>query len=120
MQDLDFVLKNFEAYIRSERALSENTIDAYIRDLIFFKNFIEKSKYASASICRMFVSIKVFFRFLKKEDIIKVDISKNLDVPKIWQLLPNVLSFTEVENLLNIIDTTSFILSIDKAILELI
>ena len=141
MQDLDFVLKNFEAYIRSERALSENTIDAYIRDLIFFKNFIEKkasqlqdiskdhiveylkilkSKYASASICRMFVSIKVFFRFLKKEDIIKVDISKNLDVPKIWQLLPNVLSFTEVENLLNIIDTTSFIGSRDKAILELI
>ncbi len=144
MQDLiDIQIYGFISYIKSEKGLSQNTILAYSKDIKTFSEFLKKKKikefkkvkqdeiieylsilktknYASATISRIFVAIKVFFRFLKKEGIVNIDISRYFDVPKIWQLIPSVLTYEEILNLLNQPKTDSFIGARDKAILEVL
>nr|NGX29452.1 Tyrosine recombinase XerD [Candidatus Anoxychlamydiales bacterium] len=65
-------------------------------------------------------AIKVLFRFLKKENVIKKDITLYLDLPKIWQFLPSVMTYQEVDSLLNQIKTDDLIGARDKAVLELL
>jgi integrase/recombinase XerD len=137
-------LSSFLAYIGTEKGLSKNTIEAYGRDLRFFLTFINKEKkknslemishediisyissikskdYAGASLSRMFISIKVFFRFMKKEGAIDKDVTQFLELPKIWQLIPCVMSYSEVEVLLLQPDVTTYLGARDKAILELL
>lgn len=114
-------LLDFLDYICSEKGLSSHTVEAYGRDLTLFAAFIGHPclwkeitsakivdflsslygrSYASSTICRILVSLKVFFRFLKKEGEISVDLGNYLDTPKIWQLVPEVLSIEEVDLLL--------------------
>lgn len=123
-------LPDFLAYIASEKGLSRNTIEAYKRDLqlyldskqdvVAFLSFLRKQQYSSATVARMLVSIKLFYRFLRKENIIKEDKTSLIESPKLWQLIPEVLSEKEVEELLNACDTRSNIGARDRAILELL
>lgn len=116
---------DFIAYCRSEKGLSLNTLDAYSSDITHFLSFIktynpsvlsylaitqehiiqflkflQQKKYASASSSRAFISIKIFFRFLKRERLITKNITEYLESPKLWQLIPEVLTQEEVEALL--------------------
>jgi integrase/recombinase XerD len=131
---------DFVDYIRSERGLSSNTIEAYGRDVrsfaevlkvqnwnevtpesvLIFLAHLKECSYASSSICRILVSIKVFFRFLKKERLISLDLNNYFDTPKVWQLIPDVLSIEEMDALLLQPNPKNFIGSRDKAILELL
>ena len=135
-------LHKFLIYISSEKGLSKNTALAYKKDLedffIFFQSlnksflsvcqedivsyfsFLKIKKYASATIYRIFVSIKVFFRFLKKEGFFEKDIISSLESPKIWQLIPTVMTYNEVERLLTAPDITTFVGARDKALLEVL
>lgn len=132
-------LKDFFCYAASEKGLSKNTLQAYERDLSYFIAFIEKQplcsfsevnenhitlylqelhtkKFASATLCRMIISVKVLFNFLKREKIISNNLALYLETPKLWQLIPNVLSVDEVEAILEAIDHSFR----DKAIIELL
>lgn len=133
-------IDDFLNYLKSERGLSSNTISAYGRDLAAFSNFIKHQdfssvrsqdilsflshlqveKYASSSICRMLVALKVFFRFLKRERVISVDLGCYFETPKIWQLIPEVLQIEEIDALLAQPKRDNRIGSRDKAILELL
>lgn len=135
-------LQNFLAYLTTERILSPNTIEAYGRDIkaffVFLKekgvglegvgkeeifSFLQRqkaAKYASSSICRRLIALKVFFRFLKKEGVTSKDISSYFETPRLWQLLPEVMSTEEVETLLHAIDPVDEISARDRAVLELI
>ncbi|MBI5345525.1 MAG: site-specific tyrosine recombinase XerD [Chlamydiae bacterium] len=139
---LDLHVKGFLAYISAEKGLSINTSEAYFRDInsfcdfikgtvshfrevkqehiIDFLAFLQKKELKGSSICRTFIAIKVFFRFLKKEGVIPLDISYYFEMPKIWQLIPAVMSYEEVERLLSQPNVDTFIGSRDKAILELL
>lgn len=132
--------RDFLDSIRLEKGLSPHTIDAYGRDIgafaafikpktpsdilpedIFsFISFLRGKNYASATVCRMLVSLKVFFRFLKKEGEITIDMSRYFDTPKLWQLIPEVLSTEETDALLNSPNLENGIGVRDKAILELL
>lgn len=131
---------DFLDYLRSEKGLSPHTIEAYGRDIRSFAHFLplkhwqqvdpptllsflshlKEKNYAASSICRMLVAIKVFFRFLKKEGEISVDLGRYFETPKIWQLVPEVLTQEEVEALLAQPKPDSFLGARDKAILELL
>lgn len=134
------IFDEFLRYLRSERGLSANTLEAYGRDVGSFLQFVDQKEvacidreeiiaflaqlqakqYASSSIARCLIALKVFFRFVKQEGMHRDDLGRHLDTPKLWQMLPEVLSPKEVEALLSQPDGASKQGSRDKAILELL
>lgn len=135
--------KDFISYIASEKGLTPNSIEAYGRDTANFLNYCEgqgitdvtsiqenhivgylsvlnSKKYASSSIHRMLISIKVLFKFLKRESILKVNPTQHLSTPKLWQLIPEVLTLDEMEKLLEQPDTEIEEGCRDRAILEVL
>ena len=139
MQEL---IESFLNYLSVERFLSKNTIVSYRRDLTkyigYLKNckinslsetsrknisdfmFTLKDKGLSAnSIARNLVAIKVFYRFLVRERILKDDPSGLLESPRLWKKIPDVLSVPEVEALLGACDLYQTQGIRDRAILEL-
>lgn len=136
-------IRDFLSYIASEKGVSPHTVEAYGRDVKSFVHFLEtlnvtaltevtqdhalkflsfmQSKgYASASTCRALIALKVFFRFLKREGDIPINIMHYFDTPKLWQLIPEVLSIQEIEKLLEQPKTDHFAGARDKAILEVL
>lgn len=120
MQEL---VESFLNYLSVERSLSNNTIAAYRRDLNKYISCLEKSRISAlsqstrkdisdfmfrlkdnglnaSSIARNLAAIKVFYRFLVRERILKVDPSSLLDSPRLWKRIPDALSSQEVEDLL--------------------
>lgn len=130
------LLSDFIVYLRSEKGLAQNSIEAYGRDiggflekfsspfhqdqLIQHLSFLKAQGYASTSVARMLISLKVFFRFLYREKIIERDISQSMESPKLWQLIPEVLTLEEVERLLNAPSTQTYLGARDRAILEVL
>lgn len=110
------LIQDFLSYIGSEKGLSVNTIESYGRDIRRFceglKGMAEEREilshlgelkekgYASSSIYRALMALRVFFRFLKSEGLIEKDPTVLLESPKMWQLIPEVLTAEEVERLL--------------------
>ena len=135
--------KDFLEYIASEKGLAQNTIEAYGRDIEVFSAFLcnanvlsfaavtpedimtfiahlKTKDYASSSVCRSLIAIKVLFKFLKRENYIANNITLNLDTPKLWQLIPEVLTCAEVDKLLNQPDPNTLKGARDKAVLEVL
>lgn len=136
-------LHDFYIYLASEKGLSSNTLEAYQRDLSGYLSFLQSKEirqwkeieiqdltdfisvkkakeYASSSIYRAFIAIKVFFKFLKREGIITNNIMTLVENPKVWQLIPHVLSEEEMERLLAQPDAKSMKGAREKAILEVL
>lgn len=140
---LDAALDDFLIYIASEKGLSPRTIEAYRNDIAAFFNFLKNlgitrveeikedylvdfighlkaQDYASASIARNLVAIKVLCRFLKREGMVSSNVALHLETPKVWQLIPEVLTYEEIERLFNAPDVSTEQGARDKAILEVI
>lgn len=136
-------LDDFLFYIGSEKNFSKNTIEAYRRDLNKFIDLLKQRKInsltnvkedeilafslslrnaslASSSISRAMIALKSFFRFLRKERLIQSEETLYLDTPKMWQLIPEILTQQEVVNLLNTPDKKSSIGIRDRALLEVL
>ncbi len=127
----------FLSYLGSERGLSSHTIAAYRNDLESFAAFLNGDPItadrildylsclkgegaASATLCRKLAAIKAACRFWKRERVIVKNPAADLDSPKLWQLLPQVLSASQVEALLSAPDPDTPIGARDRAILELL
>lgn len=140
---MEVLIDDFCSYIASEKGLSQNTVEAYQRDISSFVRFLELQGmtaveevaqeqivsflaslngrgYATSSISRALIAIKVFFRFLKRERVVEKNAAFYLESPKLWQLIPDVLSAAEVEALLAAPQRDSFIGARDRAILEML
>ena len=133
-------IAEFLDFIRTEKGLSRNTIEAYGRDLRLFAQSVPLSHvnaiapetiiaflskltergYAGSSISRMLIALKVFFRFLKREGKIAADLGCYFETPKIWQFIPQVLTCEEIEELLKQPKGDDAISARDRAILELL
>lgn len=123
--ELSAIIKNFSTYLILEKGLSKNTVSAYASDISFFLEYLKTKNledYAalkrddiltylescseqnmeSTSIARKLVSIKVFFRYLLTERLIQSDITDIMNSPKLWRILPDFLSITEVSKLLDV------------------
>lgn len=135
-------IKEFLDYLSVERGLSKNTITSYGEDLEKFACYIESkginnldsikrsdiTKYmlhlkdsglSSNSISRNLVAIKVFYKFLVREGLLKIDIAGVLESPKLVRPLPEVLSSSEVDKLLSMPNGHDWMGIRDKAALEI-
>ena len=114
----------FLNYLSVERALSQNTIISYREDLKAYASFLEKNKVgllskttrsditnfmlsqrdrgiSANSVARRLAAIRMFYRFLVRERIIKSDPTILVDSPKLWKKIPDTLSLNEVDALLS-------------------
>lgn len=132
----------FLDYLSVERGLSSNTLVSYRRDLDTYLKFLdavakktvsatsredirdfmmhEKDKGLSVnSIARNLAALRTFYRFLAREKLIKADVSSYIDSPKLWKKIPDILSFDEVERLIESSDLNKPQGIRDRAIMEL-
>lgn len=126
-------IREYKQYLIVEKGASKNTMFAYIRDILAFSNYVyETTKVdqieeitkkhveeylkvmntalSSRTISRRLVSLRNYYIFLVKENIVKKNIMSQFDMPKTKQYLPTVLSEQEVKQLLDsieIVDATS-------------
>lgn len=138
---MDELADQFINYLRVERGLADNTVQAYSRDLTRFFLFLEERKLSpleisrdritehvgmlarrlsSKSVVRNISAIKTFFRFLVSEGMIKSSPARLLETPRLYRRLPGVLSQAEVERLLCQPDPSKPVGQRDRAMLELL
>lgn len=134
--------KSYKAYLQLEKSLSDNSVEAYLRDLEkltqylqsvnelkpppgislkdleSFIHFIAKPGINAASQARVISGIKSFFKFCMIENIITKDPSVLLESPKLKRTLPDVLSFEEIESIISKINLSTPDGTRNKAILE--
>jgi len=109
-------LRNYlqsDAHIDSWEDVTEETLSSYVL-------YLENQNYASSSISRSIASIRAFFQYLEKKNLIKENPAENIKPPKIEKKPPQVLGVAEVEKLLAQPDTESTKGMRDSAMLELL
>ena len=128
-------------FLRLERGLSDNTVAAYGRDLAQFAQSLgakppaevargdildhlmrlRDQNLAPSSVGRKLVAIKVFFRFLAGQGLLRADPSGVIESPRLMKGLPEVLDVEEMTRLLRAADGLGGKKSVrDRAILELL
>lgn len=129
-------LKEFYNYLKLEKRYSNNTINSYYLELNKFNEYIKKDllkvnredikkyiKYignkSSKTISHTISSLKCFYNYYEKLDKIKNNPLVNIEIPKIEQHLPTILTLEEVLSLLDIEVKTPYDAR-NKAILELL
>ncbi len=140
---MSVLIQKFIDYLKDEKELASNTLEAYNRDLRQFNDYINKNNIeniinvnktfiitylmfqqkkgkAASTISRSLASIRSFFQYLLNEGIIKEDPTVNMNSPKQEKKLPDILTPDEVEILLNQPDTENAKGVRDRAMLELL
>lgn len=132
----------FLTYNRVEKGLSANTISAYQQDLHKFAAFAAKRKLVfeairrddlvdfltglyhqkleSRTVARHLVTVRNFFRFALRQELIHADPAANLDSPKIRRSLPGCLRVGEVDRILEQPDANTSLGLRDRAMLEVL
>ncbi|HNY09968.1 MAG TPA: site-specific tyrosine recombinase XerD [Candidatus Wallbacteria bacterium] len=140
---MDHLVDAFLNYVAVEKGLAANTIESYSQDLNQFNKFLKdlgvieikdltKQQILEfmgrmkelgkrpTTISRKITTLRNFFKFLVRERTIEIDFSKYFELPHIYKKLPEVLSITEVTNLLNAPDVNSVLGLRDRAMFELL
>ena len=140
--DWNSSIKGFKSYLKLERSLSKNSIDAYIHDVEKLAQFlslqhqqpsvskvqpkdikeflvwITELGMTASSQARVLSGIKAFYKYLLLEDIVKTDPSTLIESPKLGRKLPDTLSLDEINKMLDTIDVSTPEGTRNKAILE--
>lgn len=122
-------IKRFRRYLRLERSYSENTLDAYMRDIDKLRVFISKRDDSDRSLlnvtledlqeflaslfdlgisprsqARIISGLRTYYKFLMLDGFTENDPTELLESPKQGEHLPEVLSVEEVDDMLSAID----------------
>ena len=130
------LIRDFEYYLKIERAMSPNTVASYSSDV---SKFFESCQISAASVpaeeiigylssltvskrtqARFLSSLRSFFDWLILEGERTDNPCDKVDFPKLGQYLPEVLSLEEVEAILDSPDTSTLNGLRDHAILEVL
>lgn len=137
------ILEDFIKYLIVEKNYSDYTILNYRKDLEVFLEFLDKEhinkykdidykilrlylnemfnkKYSSKTISRNLSSLRTFFKYLSREEIIDFNPMILISNPKQEKRLPSYLNYKELEDILDIPDTNSVLGLRDASILELL
>lgn len=134
-------IRTFLNCLRVEKGLSDNTIQAYRRDMVKFAAFATSRNLAtkdvrrgdvvdflgslyrkgldSRSVARHLVTVRHFFRFSLMEGHVDDDPAATIESPRFRQSLPEFLSVEEVDRLLAQPDTSAMVGMRDRAMIEL-
>lgn len=129
--------KDYETYLKIERAMSRHTVASYCSDVRKFldqcetdlrsvdtglvENYLSGLKgVTKRSQARFLSSLRSFFGWLVLEGLLDDNPCDNVDPPKLGLYLPQVLSVSEVEALIGAVDLSSWQGFRDKAILEVL
>ena len=136
------LLEQFLDYVSLERGLSKNTRMAYADDVGRFLDDLAKKGVTSLndvtrkqildhllsekarglaanSLSRHLVSLKVFFRYLTQEGLLAVNVAETMESPRVWKMLPSVLTPKEIDRLFSVPDIEKPLGLRNRAILEL-
>ncbi|HRG89211.1 MAG TPA: site-specific tyrosine recombinase XerD [Chitinophagales bacterium] len=124
-------IKGFGSYLQLEKSLSQNTIDAYLRDIGKFVNYLYMAElklmpeqiklehfqdfvkqlaevgFDAQSQARIVAGIRAFYRYLLMEDVITDNPADLLTAPKASRKLPDTLSVEEINALVDSIDLST-------------
>ena len=136
----DTSIKGFKSYLQIERSLSDNSVQAYIRDVKKFANYaipielselkvtridvsnflaqINQQDISSRSQARIISGIKAFYKYLIMEDYLKINPTELIESPKIGLKLPDTLSLIEIDKLISAVDLSNKQGERNRAILE--
>jgi integrase/recombinase XerD len=134
--------KGYKAWLQLEKSLSDNSVEAYLRDidkltaflqatgsmktpdaielkdLQAFLQWIGQLGLEATSQARILSGIRSFYKYCYIEQIVKKDPTTLLESPKLKRALPDVLSFGEIEAIIGKIDLSKPEGGRNKAILE--
>ena len=125
-------IKGFKNFLRIDKSLSDNTLNAYTRDVTSFVTYLEnnqkehlspldvkkediqnfliylhqKKKISETSQARLLSGLRTFFKYLLYEDLININPMDLIESPTITRKLPQVLSFEEIELIENSMDVS--------------
>lgn len=131
------ILSDYSYYLRIERALSPNTVEAYTSDMeSFFSQVAVEPAHVSTqdiidylsvndrlskrSQSRLLSSFRSFFDWLVMEGDRKDNPCDPIDSPKLGRYLPEVLSVEEVTSIIDSVDTSKWNGKRDRAVLEIL
>ncbi len=136
------ILRRYSQYLRLEKSLSANTLDAYMRDLQKLINYYstegidfrmvtleQLDRFAGSlldkgisqrSIARILAGVRSFYRFLCLEKEVKNDPTELLASPNLGEHLPEVLNIEEIDRIESVIDRSKEAGVRDHAIVEML
>ena len=109
-------LLHLQTYLASRGGPSPTAIDA--RVLRGFVHHLVDLGLSPASVSRMVSAVRGFYRFLVGESYIKHDPSEQLETPKKWRTLPEVLTPDEVDRIIGAISLDEPLAFRDRALFE--
>ncbi len=133
------IVRKYLTFLKLEKSLSKNSVDAYLSDLeklVVFAGGVEKllvlkTSDLEAFLCqlrdcdiharsqaRILSGVKSFYRFLLIEDFLQVDPTELVDAPKLGRHLPEILSVEEIDRIIGAIDLSTNEGQRNKAMLE--
>jgi integrase/recombinase XerD len=134
--------KGFKAYLQLEKSLSDNSVQAYLRDIELLTQYLLENKspktpsgltlkdlqqfikwigelgMMASSQARLISGMRAFYKYCLLENISSTDPTTLLEAPKQKRALPDTLSFEEIENMIGQIDLSKPEGGRNKAILE--
>lgn len=141
--DIETVIEEYLYYLRIERGSSQNTVDEYARDLkayaehlaklgmadvddvdanavIDFEVSLSKAGYAPASVKRKMSAVRGLHKFVLSEEYSSKSPIDVLKLPKVPAKLPEVLSISDVSNMLDSMGCDGALQVRDKALMEVL
>ncbi|MDR0296203.1 MAG: site-specific tyrosine recombinase XerD [Prevotellaceae bacterium] len=136
-------IDDFVVYLRLERSLSEHSVEAYCRDIGKLRDFAVETLAKSPvdllhtdietflatlydygmhkrSQARVLSGVKAFYKFLIIEEEINANPAELLEAPKLGLYLPDVLSITEIETIIEAVDASQLDGHRNRAMLEVL
>lgn len=123
----EHAIKDYERYLRLEKSLSNNSVSAYMRDVILLQEFVKEkidkrpeeltaddlslfiqhvheSEYTARSQARILSGIKGFYKYLVMEEALEINPTELITGPKLSRKLPDFLSTKEIDLLIESFD----------------
>jgi len=136
-------IKQFSNYLKLERSLSVNSIEAYTRDVEKLNQYLEMNSPVSPmkvnakqlqgfieyinelgmsaySQARILSGVKAFYKFMMMEELIENDPTSLIEGPKLGRKLPDTLDYPEIVKLLEAIDLSKPEGARNRAMLEVL